>query len=91
MMFEMFLDVNLDTMSDIAGFFLPPSEGSYDHHVPSFYTFLLIFCQKNLSLLEIGLRELHMNEQRGSGYLRHLQVWIKLKIGHLNLHCMPQS
>ena len=64
MMFEMFLDVNLDTMSDIAGFFLPPSEGSYDHHVPSFYTFLLIFCQKSLSLLEIGLRELHIS--RGS-------------------------
>ena len=57
----------LDPVSDIAGLFLPPSEGSNDHHVPSFYTFLLVFCQKSLSLLEIGLRELHIS--RGSRIL----------------------
>ena len=47
----------LDTVGDIAGLLLSLFEGSNDHHVPSFYTFLLIFRQISLRLLEIGLIE----------------------------------
>ena len=47
----------LDTVGDIAGLLLSLFKGSNDHHVPSFYTFLLVFRQISLRLLEIGLIE----------------------------------